>query len=189
MDAPGVHGLPADSDRPLPTRTFELRTFGEHVAEHQVPYSTALHAILDGRRHLTGPLARYAISGHWLSPVAVKAARAADLGDPRNGTACRNPFRSIIVRAVEILYAVEEALRIIDTYQPPLRPFIEVTPRAGTGHGATEAPRGLLYHRYRVDQRGTIADADLVPPTAQNQGAIEEDVRSVVGNRGWPQER
>jgi coenzyme F420-reducing hydrogenase alpha subunit len=183
MDAPGLHGLRPDAEQPLPTRTFALNEFGRHVVEHQVPYSTALHSRLDGRRHLTGPLARYAISGSRLSPAARQAAREAGLGDPAAGAVCRNPYRSIVVRAVEVLYAVEEALRIIDTYEPPPRPYLDVPPRAGVGHGATEAPRGLLYHRYRLDAAGSVAEADLVPPTAQNQAAIEEDVRRAVHER------
>ncbi|MEU9044640.1 MULTISPECIES: nickel-dependent hydrogenase large subunit [unclassified Kitasatospora] len=183
MPAPQAAALSADSDRALPARTFAVHEFGDHVIEHQVPHSTALHSRLDGRRHLTGSLARYAISGHWLSPLALQAAQDAGLGDPRQGTVCRNPFRSIIVRAVEVLYAVDEALRLIDAYEPPPRPCVDVPPRAGTGHGATEAPRGLLYHRYTLDAQGTVTDASLVPPTAQNQGAIEEDLRRLVRER------
>ena len=180
MPAPHTAGLPATSSRALPTRTFGVREFGDHVVENQVPHSTALHARLDGRRHLTGPLARYAISGRLLSPIALRAARDAGLGDPRQGAVCRNPYRSIIVRAVEVLHAVDEALRLIDAYEPPPRPHVEVHPRAGTGHGATEAPRGLLHHRYTLDARGTVTEAVLVPPTAQNQDAIEEDLRRAV---------
>jgi coenzyme F420-reducing hydrogenase alpha subunit len=183
MPAPGTAGLPAGSGRALPTRTFPLRAFGDHVVESQVPHSTALHARLDGRRHLTGSLARYAISGRWLSPYALQAAQDAGLGDPREGEVCRNPYRSIVVRAVEVVHAIEEALRIVDAYTPPDRPHLDVTPRAGTGHGATEAPRGLLYHRYTFDGQGTITDASLVPPTAQNQGAIEEDLRLLATER------
>lgn len=155
-----------------PQRTFPVRDFCEHVIERQVPHSTALQSELDGRRHLTGSLARYAVSGHLLSAAARQAAREAGLG-----TVCRNPYRSVIVRAVEVLYAIDEALRIIDAYEPPPRPYVDVPARAGTGHGATEAPRGLLYHRYTLDAEGTVTDARLVPPTAQNQGAIEEHVR------------
>ncbi|MFJ9084438.1 Ni/Fe hydrogenase subunit alpha [Streptomyces sp. NPDC102384] len=153
-------------------RQFPLADFTREVVETQVPHSTALHATLRGRRHLTGSLARYAISGRLFSPLAREAAREAGLG-----AVCRNPFRSILVRAVETLYAVDEALRIIDAYEPPARPYVDVPPRAGTGHGATEAPRGLLYHRYVLDTDGTVTDARLVPPTSQNQGAIEEDLR------------
>ncbi|MFZ3573055.1 Ni/Fe hydrogenase subunit alpha [Streptomyces sp. BH097] len=162
------------------TRRFALADFTHEVVETQVQHSTALHAALRGRRHLTGSLARYAINGGLLSPAALEAAREAGLGDPRAGDVCRNPFRSILVRAVEVVYAVEEALRIIDTYEPPARPCVEVPPRAGAGHGATEAPRGLLYHRYVLDADGTVTDARLVPPTSQNQGAIEEDLRRIA---------
>jgi coenzyme F420-reducing hydrogenase alpha subunit len=48
------------------------------------------------------------------------------------------------------------------------------------GTGATEAPRGLLVHRYRVAADGTIASARIMPPTSQNQLTIEEDLRRVV---------
>ncbi|MFJ5547465.1 Ni/Fe hydrogenase subunit alpha [Streptomyces sp. NPDC093225] len=174
---------------PLVARGFPLRDFCDHVAEEQVPYSTALHSRLDGRRHLTGSLARWAISGHLLSPTALQAAREAGLGSPPllAGAAgagkardFRNPYRSVLVRAVEVLYAVEESLRIIDAYEPPGRPYVEVPARAGTGHGATEAPRGLLYDRYALDGSGRVTDARLVPPTSQNQGAIEDDLRRIV---------
>ncbi|MFD0418688.1 Ni/Fe hydrogenase subunit alpha [Streptomyces sp. NPDC127108] len=157
--------------------TFPVRDFPLRVREEQVPHSTALHSRLDGRRHLTGSLARFAISGRLLSRTAAEAARAAGLADPRDGVVCRNPYRSVLVRAVEIVYAVDEALRLIETYEPPSRPFVAVPPAAGTGHGATEAPRGLLYHRYSLAADGTVTDAVLVPPTAQNQGAIEDDLR------------
>lgn len=86
----------------------------------------------------------------------------------------------MVVRAVELVQAADEALAIIEAYEPPDSPMVEVAPRPGIGHGATEAPRGLLYHRYEIDEAGTILDARIVPPTSQNQRAIEEDLRAVV---------
>lgn len=159
--------------------TFSIADFSEHVRETQVPHSTALHATLDGRRHLTGPLARYTLNHDKLSPQAREAAAAAGLG-----AECRNPFRSIVVRAVEVVYAVEEALRIIDAYQRPARPFVPVEARPGVGHGVSEAPRGLLYHRYEIDEAGLVKAAVIVPPTAQNQAAIEDDLARVVVSDG-----
>jgi sulfhydrogenase subunit alpha len=149
--------------------------FLDHVVEAHVPHSTALHAALDGGEYVTGPLARYALASDRLAPAARDAARAAGLGAVE-----RNPFRSIVVRAVEVLHACEEALRIIDGYDEPDRPAVAVEARAGIGHGCTEAPRGLLYHRYELDGAGTILDARIVPPTSQNQRAIEHDVWHVV---------
>jgi sulfhydrogenase subunit alpha len=150
--------------------------YEEHVVEEHVEHSTALHSRLrDGTRYLVGPLARYALNRDRLSPVAREAADAAGLE-----AVCRNPFRSIVVRAVEILYAVDEALRLIEDYEPPDPPGVEVLPRAGVGHGWTEAPRGMLWHRYEIDVGGTILDARIVPPTSQNQGRIEESLHGFV---------
>ncbi len=96
------------------------------------------------------------------------------------GSGCRNPFQSIVVRAVEILYACDEAVRLIDAYEPPDPPAIEPRARAAVGHGVTEAPRGLLYHRYELGDEGEIRTARIVPPTSQNQRTIEEDLHEFV---------
>ncbi|MGX9791167.1 Ni/Fe hydrogenase subunit alpha [Mycobacterium sp. MMS18-G62] len=154
---------------------FEIGEFGDHVVEAQVKHSTALHATLDGERYLTGPLARYSLNSAALSPVAREAAARGGLGPQ-----CRNPFRSIVVRAVEVVYAVDEALRIIAEYERPARPFVDVPPRAGVGHGVSEAPRGLLYHRYEIGDDGLVRAATIVPPTAQNQAAIEHEMAELV---------
>jgi sulfhydrogenase subunit alpha len=150
--------------------------FDENVVEEHVERSNALHARIRARgAYLTGPLARYALRGGALRPLAREAARGAGLGP-----VCRNPFESIVVRAVELVQACDEAVALIDAYEPPDAPAVEVAPRRAVGHGATEAPRGLLYHRYEIDESGTILDARIVPPTSQNQRAIEEDLRAVV---------
>ena len=127
---------------------------------------------------MTGPLARYTLNSQWLPPLAAEAAAAAGLGP-----ACRNPFQSIVVRAVEVVCAIEETLRLIDGYQQPDRPFAETVPQAGTGHGVSEAPRGVLYHAYRLDADGMITGARIVPPTSQNQAAIQADLRDFVQAR------
>jgi coenzyme F420-reducing hydrogenase alpha subunit len=177
---PGRYAIDAGTPRTDRGLAFEVADFERRVVEEQVPHSTALHARLAGRpgHYLTGPTARYTLSRRWLSPLARQAATAAGLGAD-----CRNPFRSIAVRAVETVYAIEEALRLIDAYEPPPRPAVPVPARAGTGHGATEAPRGTLFHRYELAADGTVRSARIVPPTAQNQPAIEDDLRRFVEPR------
>ncbi|MCP4384459.1 MAG: Ni/Fe hydrogenase subunit alpha [Hyphomicrobiales bacterium] len=153
--------------------------YGKHFKEVHVEHSTALQSQLDGvGSYLVGPLGRYNLNFDKLSPIAQEAAREVGLGET-----CHNPYRSIIVRSIEILYACDEALRIIHNYERPEKPAVDIEPRAGIGFAATEAPRGLLYHRYRLDEDGTIAEANIVPPTSQNQASIEEDLRAYVG--GW----
>jgi coenzyme F420-reducing hydrogenase alpha subunit len=150
--------------------------FDEHFVEEHVEHSNALHARIRERgAYLTGPLARYNTAGSQLRLPAREAARAAGLPER-----CLNPFQSIVVRAVELVEACEEALALIAGYSPPDAPAVPVNPRPGIGHGATEAPRGMLYHRYEIDEEGTILDARIVPPTSQNQLAIEADLREVV---------
>lgn len=153
-----------------------VREYETHFAEEHVQHSNALHSVLKARgAYFVGPLARYNLNFDRLSPLAQESAREAGIG-----TECRNPFQSIIVRSVEIVYACDEALRIIAAYEPPAQPFIEMTPRAAVGYGCTEAPRGILYHRYRLDEHGAILDAKIVPPTSQNQKTIENDLRNYV---------
>jgi coenzyme F420-reducing hydrogenase alpha subunit len=179
LSDPGRYAIERGTPASSGGLAFPTRSFDDFVREQQVPHSTALHASLVGRgRYLTGPTARYTLNHRWLSPLAREAAAAAGLGDE-----CRNPFRSIVVRAVELLYACDEALRLIAGYVQPARPFVPARPRAGVGHGATEAPRGLLYHRYELDRDGVLTAARIVPPTAQNQAGIEDDLRRLVQDR------
>ncbi len=144
--------------------------------EQHVGHSTSLHSVIKERgAYHVGPMARYNLNFDKLTPLAQKAAVEAGLGPE-----CKNPFKSIIVRAVELVFACEEALRIIDEYEMPDFPYIETTPKAGMGHGATEAPRGLLYHRYEIDNDGVIKTARIVAPTSQNQKVMENDLAAFV---------
>ncbi|MEV4347534.1 Ni/Fe hydrogenase subunit alpha [Actinoplanes sp. NPDC049596] len=183
---PGRYAIERGMVRTTGGLAFEVRQFEDHVVEEQVAHSTALHARLAGRgRYLTGPAARYTLSHQWLSPLARQSAETAGLG-----AECRNPYRSIVVRAVETVYAVEEAIRLIDDYEPPPAAAVPVPPRAAAGRGATEAPRGTLFHRYELDATGLVTSARIVPPTSQNQGAVEADLaRFVAGRLDLPDDR
>jgi sulfhydrogenase subunit alpha len=153
--------------------------YEEHFSEQHVPHSTALQSrMTDGSTYFLGPMARYSLNSEQLSDVAREAAERAGLGPE-----CRNPFRSIVVRAVEILYGLDEALRLIEGYEPPDPPAVEVEPKAATGTGWSEAPRGMLWHRYRLEEDGSIAEARIVPPTSQNQARIEQDLLEFVRPR------
>ncbi len=180
LSQPGTYPIERGTVVTSSGRSFTAAEFEENVAERQVPHSTALHARLSGQdgTYLAGPLARYTLNAQHLPPLAAAAAAAAGLGD-----SCRNPFRSIIVRAVEVVCALEEAIRLIEAYRPPELASLPVRAQAGRGHGVSEAPRGVLYQRYELDQNGIILNARIVPPTAQNQAAIERDLGRIVQAR------
>ncbi len=171
---------PMNEGRIVSNRGLDIpvTAYDDHFREVHVAHSNALQGFMtDGGSYLCGPLARYNLNRDHLTGVAGEAAKEAGLGPT-----CRNPYRSIVVRAVEILYAVDEALSIIEAYEEPDAPSVYFEPRSSTGCAATEAPRGLLFHRYRLEEDGSIAEAQIVPPTSQNQPSIEEDLSSFIGD-------
>lgn len=151
---------------------IDIKDYNEYFTEVHVSHSTALHSRIKERdAYFVGPLARYNLNYNRLPPLVQEAAREAGIEG-----SCKNPFKSIIVRSLETLYACDEALRIIDAYEEPEAPFVPIEPHAGVGHGCSEAPRGILYHRYELDDKGDILHAQIVPPTSQNQKTIEDDL-------------
>ena len=155
---------------------ISVHDYDDNFTEEHVAHSNALHSVLKpATPYFVGPLARYNLNFDRLSPLAQEAARGAGLGPE-----CRNPFQSIIVRSVEILQACDEAVRLIERYERPDKPSVPIHPRAARGYACTEAPRGTLYHRYRIDESGTIREAKIVPPTSQNQKTIEQDLWQFV---------
>lgn len=162
---------------------IDAAEYEDRFAEMHVKHSNALHSIVRGRgSYLVGPLARFNLNFDKLPEVARKAAADARLKPP-----VKNLFRSIVVRAVELVFACAEALRIIAEYEPPAVPHVETPNRRGVGQAITEAPRGILYHRYAVDENGLIVTAKIVPPTSQNQRRIEDDLREYAAHlAAWP---
>ncbi|MBM4175483.1 MAG: Ni/Fe hydrogenase subunit alpha [Ignavibacteria bacterium] len=155
---------------------ISINEYEDHFIEEHVQHSNALQSLkLKEENYFVGPLARYNLNFDKLSTITKQVANDVDLTPPMN-----NPFKGIIVRALETLYACDEALRIIEQLDIPERPFVDVEPKAGTGYACTEAPRGILYHRYRIDDEGIIQDAKIVPPTSQNQKQIEDDLLKFV---------
>ncbi len=158
---------------------ISIQEYEQHFSEDHVQHSNALHSTLQERgAYLVGPLARYNLNFEMLSPIAQDAARSAGIASE-----CRNPFQSILVRAVETVYACDEALRIIADYQMPEKPYVELSTRESTGYGCTEAPRGILYHKYTFDGAGLILSAKIVPPTSQNLKIMEDDLAEFAASR------
>ena len=155
-----------------------IREYEFHFEERHVPHSNALHSVEKGvGPYAVGPMARFNLNFDRLSPLAREVAQSIHFLPP-----VRNPFKSIIVRSIETIYAYDEAIRIIENYVQPEKPSVDVSVRPGIGFAASEAPRGTLYHRYRVNEEGIILDAKIVPPTAQNQPTIEADLKKFVAS-------
>ncbi len=151
----------------LPVHEYETRYIEEHLE-----YSNALHShTREGGHYLVGPLARLNLNHEQLLPSAKKAMEENGIQLP-----LKNPYKSLIARAIELVHFYEEAITLVGTYNPSGPAHAELKLKAGEGCGMSEAPRGLLYHRYKVDEQGRIQFARIVPPTAQNLPRIEADL-------------
>lgn len=155
---------------------IEIADYEKHFEESHEAHSNALHSVLKGKgAYFVGPMARFNLNFSQLTDEEKKLAAAVGCEPPVN-----NPFKGIVVRSLETLYAVNECLRLIAAYEKPEPAMIPIKPRAGRGCGCTEAPRGICYHRYTLDDAGLILDAKIVPPTSQNQKTIENDLYQFV---------
>jgi coenzyme F420-reducing hydrogenase alpha subunit len=171
---PMNHGqIVSSSGIDVPPEQYE-----QHFDERHKSHSTALHSVMlpEEKTYLVGPLARINNCLEQLSPIARREAENCNIAWPS-----RNNFQSIVARVIEMIQAFEDAVAIVRDYQaPPAQPRVPYEPRAGEGTHATEAPRGMMYHRYRIGDDGLIAEAKIVPPTSQNQRQIEDDLRRFV---------
>jgi len=155
----------------IPVDQFEKRYLEKHVKR-----SNALHShTIDGTPYITGPLARLNLNYHQLGKEASEILAEIDIDLPIN-----NPYKALIARAVELVEVYAEAIRLVEAYNPQGQSHIEIMLREGEGAAASEAPRGLLYHRYVVNENGTINHAHIVPPTAQNLARIEADLWAIA---------
>lgn len=154
--------------------------YEDHFKEQQSPHSTALWSLLEDDDYLVGPLARLNLNVESLPPFLSEL--LAKLGNPFPS---RNMFHSMLARAVEVCFALHQSAEILKQYQMPDSPSVPVNVKPGTGCGWSEAPRGLLWHRYEVDENGIILAAKIVPPTSQNQARIEKDLTQSLQKFGF----
>ncbi len=152
---------------------ISINEFENYFKEKQVAHSTALHCLLDGKPYLVGPLARLNLNVDQL-PDKVKFL----MKKIKTQFPSKNMFHSIIARAIEIYFCLLEAEKLLSHYEQTTHPAMTFEPKAGSGFGCTEAPRGILWHRYDIDKKGCVKKAVIVPPTSQNQSRIEQDLKN-----------
>jgi coenzyme F420-reducing hydrogenase alpha subunit len=153
-------------------RRLAVREFESAYLETHVRHSNALHShTKEGNPYFVGPLARLNLSFDQLRPTAKDVSQEIGLELP-----LVNPYKSLIARAIELVEVCDVALELIEDYNPTGPSKIPFDIKAGEGSGASEAPRGLLYHRYMVDDQGKIRFARINPPTAQNFARMEADL-------------
>ncbi len=152
------------------------REYREYVKEKQVPHSNALHSYIQGRgSFMVGPVPRLNLNLDNLGDTARKAMLSTGVSFPT-----WNPFHGAVARAVELVQAIDDSIRLIDRIDWEATDDRSFVVSRGQGYALTEAPRGTLYHSYRLDRDGNAEFADIVTPTAHNLNNIEKDLRRLV---------
>ena len=163
------------------TQSAPAKEYLSYTNEYVVPQSTAKWAKHARNSYMVGALARLNINYKLLSPMAQKTAEEFNLSP-----VCHNPFMNSVAQLVEVVHSVEDSIRLIGELeeaglksQPDYnKPEIKV--KAGSGVGAVEVPRGVLFHDYTYNEKGICTRANCIIPTNQNHGNIQLDMNSLV---------
>ncbi len=157
--------------------------FAKNIKEIEDPYRAAKSAELDGQAFMVGALARINNNKGHLNKIAKGIFKGLDWKLPDYNT-----FHNIIAQAVEIVHCLEEAAVLIDELKDSLEPEVSWSKQAEiiagsnplgrevTGADAVEAPRGTLYHHYKIDKNGYIVDCQIITPTVSFLKNLEEDI-------------
>ncbi len=175
------HEYPMNEGRIVSSSGLDIaiNEYQNYFTETHVPHSTALYSHFNGQPYLVGPLARLNLNLGKLPSGVRQLITESGIAFPSN-----NMFHSVIARAVEIYYAFVESIRIMEQYTLPAASCMDFSPKAGVGYGCTEAPRGILWHRYELDEKGDVVKATIIPPTSQNQARIEQDLQTSLMSFG-----
>ncbi len=157
----------------LSGRGFVPRDYRKHLEEKVVPESTSKHVTFRDKSFMVGPLARVNVHREGLSEDARNALKK--LSNPEYNLLSANA-----ARAAETIHCIDRCLDILEMLELRKEKVIEARPREGEGISATEAPRGLLYHHYKLNKEGNVTRVNIIPPTTQNVKNMEDAVASVL---------
>ncbi len=147
-----------------------------HFSEWQVPTANTKYTGLDGRNPVrVGALSRVNLNFDLLSPDAKSIAKEIGYPVPNH-----NPFHNNLAQAIEIVSGIDGCIDLINRVDSESLGLTKYEVKAGEGAAITEAPRGTLYHRYRINGEGLVEAADIVTPTAHNAFNMDRDLRALL---------
>lgn len=153
---------------------FKVENYKKYIYEEIVPYNRAKFATLKGKEMMVGAIARMNLNRNYL-PSDLKK----ELNDLSVKKDFNNPFDNIIAQAIELYYFIILSIRIIEQIiKDKIIKEDIVSPKSySDGASACEAPRGTLFHYYKIDRDGTIEKCDIITPTVQNLPSLEKDMK------------
>ena len=156
-------------------KIFEQKDFHNFISEYHEPFSSANFAVKEGKSYAVGALARINNSGDKLCKETRDYMKKIPLKFPSY-----NPFHNLMAQALELMHYRGECLKVLDRLKIEKEENEPVKVRAGYGIAANEAPRGTLWHEYKVDDKGVIMYANIVTPTAQFLRNLNDNISAYV---------
>ena len=150
----------------IPTNDYE-----QHFKEYFKSGSTAEFARRKGKSYLVGALARNIVNKNLLSEKNKKEIISLNSS---------NPYHNNISQAIEIYEGIQQAITILENIKLKNEKIKEIKPKASTGVGALEAPRGILFHKYKFNNKGICKFANITTPTTQNLSHLEEAIKELL---------
>lgn len=173
----GIDTYPVNEGRLTSTSGLDISEdeYRQHFSERQVPYTNAKYSSLEGKGpFMVGALARINQNFELLSNDAKAISKEVGFRVPNH-----NPYLNNLAQAIEVVDCIDDCTNLIDKlHLREEKPSYTIN--AGEASAITEAPRGLLYHSYRVSKNGVIEKADIVTPTAHNAFNIEKDLNLLL---------
>ncbi|MBM4318647.1 MAG: Ni/Fe hydrogenase subunit alpha [Deltaproteobacteria bacterium] len=149
------------------------------VTNEQIkPHSTAKHTHYKRTSYMVGALSRWNNNHQQMNEAGRAVGKALGLSGPSH-----NPYHITVAQLAETAHCVRSCIERIDALLTrglkEEKPDQEPT-RYGRGVGSTEVPRGILFHDYTYDRKGTVVAANCIIPTNQNFANIDDDMVKLV---------
>lgn len=149
--------------------------YRDHLEHVVIPYSEASGYKFDGEAYRVGAMARLNINKDALHPDTKRDAAKALERFPSHDV-----YDNQLAQAIAILHSVDESIGLLEKTTFQKEPLIPIVPRAAVGVGVVEAPRGTLYHKLELDDKGIVKHGEVIVPTGQNQITIELDLKQFI---------
>lgn len=150
--------------------------------------------------YMVGALARINLSRDQLNKEAKKtfkklfpeSAFICTKDQHKSASVCYNPFYNLPAQMIEVVHFIEEIGKLILQCHLERSPvlfrksagqvkgFRSLSKIPCQGVGAIEAPRGTLYHSYKIDKDNRIIEAKIITPTAQFLLNLEKDLEIYI---------
>lgn len=157
---------------------INVKDYKQHITENIKEYATSKFGLFDGKTYCVGSIARINNNHNKLNLEEKRLIKQLKISLPMT-----SPYHNNIAQSIEILHAINRAIEIIEELkEEKIETNLKFKIKEGHGISAIEAPRGTLFHEYKIDKTGIITYCNIITPTVQNLNQMEIDITNTVNS-------